>query len=241
MTSNTPAYTGTISRRFPLGQSRSWKFFGVLALLFFGSTAIDGRVVQIDVGDGWNGNAGRLDHVDGMDANAGTDLGRGGGSLPWNVDCDDGGNDAAIIRANTVAISRSRSSRRRNAQQSADLPVRARLFSAVECAWDGRVFGGDAARSYRNAPSVAGTLGSACHRSRRSDRRSTPVHQRESAPSCLLPRDAEACMACPRGVAQRAALRVALLRRFRRIDSDPSCPGRDGFTGNGSHYRGNHG
>src|SRR5215831_6309283 len=65
----------------------------------------DDRLVRIHVGDGRNADARRLDDVDGVDADARTDLARRRGVVPRHVGRDDGSDDAAILAANAVALS----------------------------------------------------------------------------------------------------------------------------------------
>src|SRR5207249_21031 len=54
----------------------------------------DDRLVRVHVGDGRDADAWRLDDVDGVDADARTDLARRRGVVPRHVGRDDGGNDA---------------------------------------------------------------------------------------------------------------------------------------------------
>ena len=56
----------------------------------------DDRLVHIHVGDGRDADARRLDDVDGVDADARTDVVRRGGVVPRHVGRDDGGDDAAV-------------------------------------------------------------------------------------------------------------------------------------------------
>jgi len=60
--------------------------------------------VSIDVGR--NGNAGRVVDVDAMDENAGTNMGRCIGDVPWYVARDDDRDDVAVSDTNVVALSR---------------------------------------------------------------------------------------------------------------------------------------
>src|SRR5438270_11015831 len=55
------------------------------------------RLVRVHVGDGRDADARRLDDVDGVDADARTDVAGRRGVLPWHVDGDDGGDDAAVL------------------------------------------------------------------------------------------------------------------------------------------------
>src|SRR5207249_4754837 len=66
----------------------------------------DDRLVRVHVGDGRDADARRLDDVDGVDADADarTDVARRRGVVPRHVGRDDGGDDAAILGANAVAL-----------------------------------------------------------------------------------------------------------------------------------------
>jgi hypothetical protein len=57
----------------------------------------DDRLVRVDVGNGRDADARRLDDVDGVDADARTDVARRRGVVPWHVGRDDGGDDAAVL------------------------------------------------------------------------------------------------------------------------------------------------
>jgi Predicted metal-binding integral membrane protein (DUF2182) len=61
------------------------------------------RLVRVHVGDGRDADARRLDDVDGVDADARTDVARRRGVVPWHVDRNDGGDDAAVLGPNAVA------------------------------------------------------------------------------------------------------------------------------------------
>src|SRR5882672_2133928 len=64
----------------------------------------DDRLVRVDVGDGRVVDARWLDDVDGMDADARTDVARRSGVVPRHVGRDDGGDDAAVLAPNAVAL-----------------------------------------------------------------------------------------------------------------------------------------
>src|ERR1700674_1080422 len=64
----------------------------------------DDRLVRVHVGDGRDADARRLDDVDGVDANARTDVARRRGVVPWNVGRDDGGDDAAVLGPHARAL-----------------------------------------------------------------------------------------------------------------------------------------
>ncbi len=53
--------------------------------------------MRVHVGDGRDADARRLDDVDGVDADARTDVARRRGVVPWHVGRDDGGDDAAVL------------------------------------------------------------------------------------------------------------------------------------------------
>src|SRR5207249_11632020 len=62
------------------------------------------RLVRVHVDDGRDADARRLDDVDGMDADARTDVARRRGVVPWHVGRDDGGDDAAVLGPHAVAL-----------------------------------------------------------------------------------------------------------------------------------------
>src|SRR5258707_2521285 len=64
----------------------------------------DDRLVRVHVGDGRDADARRLDDVDGVGADAPTDVARRRGVVPWHVGRDDGGDDAAIPGAHALAL-----------------------------------------------------------------------------------------------------------------------------------------
>jgi len=80
--------------------SVSWRFCATLRRQRRGNE----RFVHIDVGNGRDAHARRLDDVDGVDAYAGADLARRCAVVRRNVGRDDGGDDAAILGANAVAL-----------------------------------------------------------------------------------------------------------------------------------------
>ena len=85
--------------------------FGVSALLFLAERGGDDRLAHVDVGDGRDADAGRLDDVDGVGAELRADVARRRGVVPRHVDGDDGGDDAAVAGAGAVALSPGRSTR----------------------------------------------------------------------------------------------------------------------------------
>src|SRR5437867_11965765 len=66
------------------------------------------RLVRVHVGDGRDADARRLDDVDGVDADAWTDMARRRGVVPWQVGRDDGGDDAAVLGPNAGALASGR-------------------------------------------------------------------------------------------------------------------------------------
>src|SRR5436190_23935307 len=80
----------------------------------------DDRLVRVHVGDGRDANARRRDDVDGMDADARTVVARYSCVVPWDVDRDDGGDDAAVPGSNAVALPRSRWHEGRDTPRQAD-------------------------------------------------------------------------------------------------------------------------
>src|ERR671918_1262198 len=63
----------------------------------------DDRLVRAHVGDGRDADARRLGDVDGVDADAWTDVARCRGVVPRHVGRDDGGDDAAVPGPHVVA------------------------------------------------------------------------------------------------------------------------------------------
>src|SRR5713101_7282800 len=72
--------------------SLSWRISAALRCQRGG----DDRLVRVHVGDGRDADARRLDDVDGVDADARTDVARRRGVVPRHVGRDDGGDDAAV-------------------------------------------------------------------------------------------------------------------------------------------------
>src|SRR5713101_143849 len=78
------------------------------------------RLVYVHVVDGRDADAWGLDDVDGVDADARTDVARRRGVVSWNVGRDDGGDDAAVPGPNARALPPGRSQDRRDKPRSAD-------------------------------------------------------------------------------------------------------------------------
>src|SRR5262249_43134132 len=75
----------------------------------------DDGLVRVHVGDGRDADARRLNDVDGVDADARTDVARRRGVVPRHVGRDDGGDDAAIPGPDAVALPPGRRQDRRDA------------------------------------------------------------------------------------------------------------------------------
>jgi predicted dithiol-disulfide oxidoreductase (DUF899 family) len=86
--------------RSHLRASVSWRLCAALRCQCGGND----RLVHIDVGDRRDADARRLDDVDGMDADARTDVAWRRGVVPWDVDRDDGGDDAAVPGPDASAL-----------------------------------------------------------------------------------------------------------------------------------------
>src|SRR5437667_6368163 len=80
------------------------RFFGRLGAALRCQRGGNDRLVRGHVGDGRDADARRLDDVDGVDADARTDVARRRGVVPWHVGRDDGGDDAAVLGPNAVAL-----------------------------------------------------------------------------------------------------------------------------------------
>src|SRR5215831_2478905 len=78
--------------------------FGRLSAALRCQRGVDDRLVRIHVGDGRDADARRLDDVDGVDADAWTDLAGRCGVVPRYVGSDDGGDDAAVLGPDVVAL-----------------------------------------------------------------------------------------------------------------------------------------
>src|SRR5436190_744246 len=64
----------------------------------------DDRLVRVHVGDGRDADARRLDDVDGVDADARTDVAQRRGVVPGHVGRDDGSDDAAVPGPGSLAL-----------------------------------------------------------------------------------------------------------------------------------------
>src|SRR5437879_891599 len=78
------------------------------------------RLGRVHVGDGRDADARRLDDVDGVDADAWTDVARRRGVVPRHVGRYDGGDDVAVLGPHAVALPPGRWQDRQDAPRSAD-------------------------------------------------------------------------------------------------------------------------
>ena len=79
------------------------------------------RLVHLDVDDGRDVDAGWLVDVDGVDANARTDVARLWSVIPGHVGRDDGSDDAAVLGADALALPPGRGHEGRKTPGLADL------------------------------------------------------------------------------------------------------------------------
>src|SRR5437660_9496832 len=100
------------------------------------------RLVRVHVGDGRDADGWRLDDVDGVGADARTDVARRCGVVPWHVGRDDGGDDAAVLGANAVALPPCGWQDRRGAPRSADRARRRGLLPRLDRVRNGRFSAG---------------------------------------------------------------------------------------------------
>src|SRR5438445_11927079 len=98
----------------------------------------DDRLVHVHVGDGRDADARRLDDVDGVDADARSDVAGRRGVVPRHVGRADGSDDAAILGANAVAPPPGRRRDRRVASRSADRARGRGVLLGVDRVWNGR-------------------------------------------------------------------------------------------------------
>ena len=147
----------------------------------------DDRLVHVHVGDGRDADARRLDDVDGVDADARTDVARRRGVVPRHVGRDDGGDDAAVLGPDAVALPPGRRQDRRDAPRSADRARGRRVLLRLDRVRNGRLSAGRRAGGGRDAAAGAGARRSDRGRCGRPDRRRAPVHRVEGASPRLLP------------------------------------------------------
>src|SRR5919198_69648 len=123
-------------RRFPASLLRR------LSAALRRQRSADDALVRVHIGDGRDADARRLDDVDGVDADARTDMARGRGVVPWHVGRDDGGDDAAIPGANAVALPPGRWQDWPDAPRWADHGCGRRLLLCLDHLRNGRVSAG---------------------------------------------------------------------------------------------------
>src|SRR6266699_4852120 len=116
----------------------------------------DNRLVRVHVGDGRDADARRLDDVDGVDADARTDAARRRGVVPRHVGRDDGGDDAAVVAPNAVALPPGRWQDRRDTPGSADRARGRGLLLRLDRVRNGRFSAGRRAGGGRDAAAGAG-------------------------------------------------------------------------------------
>ena len=146
----------------------------------------DDRLVRVHVGDGRDADARRLDDVDGVDADARTDVARRRGVVPRHVGRDDGGDDAAVPGPDAVALPPGRWQDRRDAPRSADCARGRGLLLRVDRVRNGRFSAGRRAGGDRDAAAGAGARRTDRGRCGRADRRlrsSSPRGRRITLPA----------------------------------------------------------
>src|SRR5215203_6545317 len=99
----------------------------------------DDRLVRVHVGDGRDADARRLDDVDGVDADARTDVAGRRGLVPLHVGRHDGGDDAAVPGPDAVALPPSRGRDRRDAPRPSDRTRGRRILLRVDRVRNGRL------------------------------------------------------------------------------------------------------
>src|SRR2546421_2046535 len=114
------------------------------------------RLVRVHVGDERDADARRLDDVDGVDADARTDVAQRRGVVPRHVGRDDGGDDAAVPGPNAVALPPGRWQDRRNVPRSADRARGRGLLLRLDRVRNGRLSAGRRAGGGRDATAGAG-------------------------------------------------------------------------------------
>src|SRR5712692_3904417 len=147
----------------------------------------DDRLVRVHVGDGRDADARRLDDVDGVDADARTDVARRRSVVPWHVGRDDGGDDAAVVGPDAVALPPGRWQTRRDAPQPADRDRGRGLLLRLDRVRNGRLSAGRRAGGGRDAAAGAGARRTCRGRYGRPDRRLPPAHRVEGASPRLVP------------------------------------------------------
>ena len=153
---------GEISRRMISERASAASLLRRLGAALRRQRGGDDRLVRVHVGDGRDADARRLDDVDGVDADARTDVARRRGVVPRHVGRDDGSDDAAVLGADAVALPPGRRQDRRDAPGSADRAGGRGVLLRVDRVRNGRLSAGRRAGGGRDAAAGAGA--------RRSDR-----------------------------------------------------------------------
>src|SRR5438105_11213446 len=109
------------------------------------------RLVRVHVGDGRDADARRLEDVDGVDADARTNVARRRGIVPLHVGRDDGGDDAPVLDPDAVALPPGRWQARRDPPRSADRARGHGLLLRLDRARNGRLSAGRRAGGGRDA------------------------------------------------------------------------------------------
>src|SRR5205823_10525429 len=115
--------------------------------------------------------------VDGVDADARTDVARRCGVVPWHVGRDDGGDDAAVLGPDAVALPRGRWQDTRDANRSTDRDRGHGLFLRLDRVRNGRFSAGRRAGSDADVAAGAGARRTARGRWGRPDGRLPPAHR----------------------------------------------------------------
>ncbi len=202
------------------------------------------RLVRVDVRKGRSGDARRLDDVDGVDADAAPNLTWQRGVVLQHVDGHDGRDDAAILDADALALSRGRRQERRAAPGSADNARWRRVFLGVGGDWRRGISRRRCAGGDRNATAGAGRRRPDRRGRGGRDRRCAAVQRLEGASPCLLPGSAGArthlAGGCRLGLAARSAPRTSLQLLLCRLDHNPIGHRSHGLAHDGSRDRGEH-
>src|SRR6266850_2209385 len=144
------------------------------------------RLVRVHVGDERDADARRLDDVDGVDADGRTDVVRRRGVVPWHVGRDDGGNDAAVLGPNAVALPPGCWQDRR-APRLADRARGRGVLLRLDRVRNRRFSAGRRAGCGRDAAAGAGARRTDRGQRARPDGRLPPAHGVEGASPRLLP------------------------------------------------------
>lgn len=144
-------------------------------------------VVRGHVCDAGHADARRLDNVDGVDANARSDVDRRRNVVRWDVGRDDGGDDDAVLGPNASLVPAGHWRDKGDAPRSADRARRRGILFRVDGIRNGRFSAGYRAGGCRDGTASAGSRCTACRRRRPVDRRTAPIHRMEGTSSLMLP------------------------------------------------------